>query len=243
MASIVHPNLALIFGAETWRGTPMLIFEYLEGGTLADRLMRAPFSLRQTLELGVVLARVLETTHAAGILHRDIKPSNIGYTAAEIPKLLDFGLAHVLNDSARGLQLQRPRALESSLVSTASLRTDDLISITLTNHVVGTPVYLSPEAVQNKPPNPTFDLWAVAIVLYEALAGRNPMTQGDLKDTLAFISRGVVPDIRDALPNCAPEMAIFLNEALATDIALRPSTAGELRSKLERLISMMEQTR
>ena len=241
MASIVHPNLALIFGSEAWHGTPMLIFEYLEGGTLADRLKVAPFTLKQTLELGLVLASVLERTHGAGILHRDIKPSNIGYTVTGTPKLLDFGLAHVLHDSRREFQLRKHLA-EHSAMSTASLRSDDLTSLTLTNHIVGTPVYLSPEAVQKKRPDPSFDLWAVAIVLYEALTGRNPMVRGDVTETLAFISRGVVPDIREALPDCSPDMAIFLNEALSKDITSRPSTASELRSNLERVASTIEPT-
>src|SRR5262245_4112665 len=114
MAAVAHPNLALIFGAETWRGTPMLIFEYLSGGTLDHRLRHTRLSLEQTLNLGIILADVLERTHGEGILHRDIKPSNIGYTNANTPKLLDFGLAHILTDSRRETRLRRSMAEDLS---------------------------------------------------------------------------------------------------------------------------------
>ena len=108
----MHPNLALIFAAESWHGMPMLVVEFLEGGSLADRLRggrRLP--LTEVLALGVSLSDGLEHLHAAGILHRDIKPSNIGYTAAGQPKLLDFGLARILDDSHRsGALLLRARS-------------------------------------------------------------------------------------------------------------------------------------
>ena len=97
MASVLHPNLALIFGAEHWRGKPLLIVEYLEGGTLADYLQRGVLQVEEVVDLGIVLADVLDRVHASGVLHRDIKPSNIGYTRDGIPKLLDFGVAAMLD--------------------------------------------------------------------------------------------------------------------------------------------------
>lgn len=92
MASFVHPNLALIFGSETWRGVPILIVEYLEGGTLLQRLSlkNAPVF---AAELGLKLAGGIAALHSAGVLHRDIKPSNIGFSTESEPKLLDFGIS------------------------------------------------------------------------------------------------------------------------------------------------------
>lgn len=235
MAAVVHPNLALIFGAETWRGTPMLVFEYLDGGTLADKLMIARSSLGETLQLGITLASVLDRTHAAGILHRDIKPSNIGYTTSDIPKLLDFGLAHVLDDSRVESRLLQPMAVDQSQHTTISQRVEDLRSMTPAGHIVGTPIYLSPESVNNEALDPSVDLWAVAIVLYEALSGRNPMVRDSLKETLQCISRGVVPDIRKAVPDCPEIMASFFAEALASEKARRPATAADLGARLQRV--------
>src|SRR3989442_1295016 len=96
MAALSHTNLALIFGAETWRGTPLLIVEYLEAGTLADRLRRGPLPVAEVTNLGMALADGLTRVHNAGLLHRDIKPSNIGFTADGVPKLFDFGVAKIV---------------------------------------------------------------------------------------------------------------------------------------------------
>lgn len=239
MATVIHPNLALIFGAETWRGIPMLIFEYLDGGTLADKLKVNRLSVQQAVQLGLTLANVLDKTHAAGILHRDIKPSNIGYTLNEVPKLLDFGLAHVLYDSRRETRLRNPLIEDQSGISTLSFPVDVIQSITPSGFIVGTPIYLSPEGVQNMRPDPSFDLWAVAIVLYEAMAGQNPMVRHSLKDTLVSISRGDVPDIRETVPDCPASMVRFFKQALASDPALRPGTAAELFEALQRVASSL----
>jgi serine/threonine protein kinase len=240
MAAVVHPNLALIFGAETWRGTPMLIFEYLNGGTLADRLRAGPLPLKEALQLGIILASVLERTHAAGILHRDIKPSNIGYTTASTPKLLDFGLAHVLDDSRREARLRHLVAEDLSRLPTVSMRTDDLKTMTATGHVVGTPVYLSPEGVRNSSPDPSFDLWAVAIVLYEAMTGQNPMVRASVKETLECISQAAVPDIRHRVADCPEGVAAFFKGALARDRSRRPATAEELGARLQRVLAALD---
>ena len=237
-AAVSHPNLALIFGAESWRGTPMLVFEYLEGGTLLDRLEHSPLSATEAVALGLVLASALEKAHGAGVLHRDIKPSNIGYTADGTPKLLDFGLARILDgrDGRRREWTSGPRkeARESSQQETLELETYSLID-TFTDQVVGTPSYLSPEAVIGEPPDPTFDLWGLGVVLYEALAGKNPMAGGSPHDVLKRIRHGQLPDPLLAIANCSPAMASFLLEALAKDPARRPATAHEFRTRLERL--------
>ena len=89
----------MIYGAEEWKGTPLLIFEYLEGGTLLDSLSRGPISLEEVIDLGTQLADALDLVHGSGVLHRDIKPSNIGYTSDGVPKILDFGLAAILDRS------------------------------------------------------------------------------------------------------------------------------------------------
>ena len=235
VAAVVHPNLALIFGAETWRGTPMLIFEYLGGGTLADRLRDTRFTPRETVELGIVLASVLQKTHALGILHRDIKPSNIGYTTDNQPKLLDFGLAHVLHDSRRAGRVFSRKAEDYSNLETVSLTLNHPRSMTLSNHIVGTPAYLSPECVQLRAADPSFDLWAVAMVLYQCLSGRNPMERHTMKETFDCIARADVPDILTMARDCPPALVSFFRDALAKDRRRRPRTAGDLLGTLQSL--------
>jgi hypothetical protein len=89
MAAVAHPNLATIFGVESWRRTPVLVLEFFERGTLGRRLV-CPQPIDEVLRLGVLLAPALEQLHQSGILHRDIKPNNIGFTRDDVPKLLDF---------------------------------------------------------------------------------------------------------------------------------------------------------
>jgi len=231
MAALSHPNLALIFGAETWRGTPLLIVEYLEAGTLADRLRRGPLPVAEVTNLGMALADGLTRVHNAGLLHRDIKPSNIGFTADGVPKLLDFGVAKIVarsqsSDSFSGPSIVAPTATAGG------------VSVTVTDglrYVLGTATYLSPEAVRGTPPDPSVDLWALALVMYESITGRNPVERPSLFDTFDCIARAEIPDLRSAVPGCSAAMGAFLADALALDRMRRPSSARDFRARLERI--------
>jgi serine/threonine protein kinase len=232
MANVLHPNLALIYGAEQWKGTPLLIFEYLEGGTLLDSLRRGPLDLEEAIDLGTVLADALDRVHGSAILHRDIKPSNIGYTSDGVPKLLDFGLAAIL-DRSRGTRTQ-PAVLPSdpTLIAELAWGTEPTTTLTITQQLVGTPLYLSPEALAGQAPQPSFDLWSLSVVLYEAYAGRHPLAGESIVEVVRTIQRGTLPDIRDYRPECPPAFAAFLNDALSPMPARRPESAADLRTRL-----------
>ena len=192
MAAVQHRNLAFIYGAETWRGTPLLIVEYLEGGTLADRLRSGALPVTDIVATGRSLAAALESLHTAGILHRDIKPSNIGFARDGTPKLLDFGLARFGVEEAA------------------------------TRHIIGTPLYMCPEALRGAQPEAAFDLWSLAIVLYECLAGAHPLK-----------SAGTIPDVRTLRPDCPDALARLLARALASDKGARPDNARTFRAELQ----------
>ena len=99
MATVSHPALAEIHGIESWRGRPLLVVEFLSGGTLADKLRRGPVSAQRAVSVATLLAAGLAALHEAGYLHGDVKPSNIGFMPSGLPKLLDFGLARETNDA------------------------------------------------------------------------------------------------------------------------------------------------
>ena len=100
MSTVTHPGVAQIHGVESWRGRPFLVVEFLAGGTLEDRLRDGPLAPSQAVSVAARLADALAALHEKGCLHGDVKPSNIGFTAEGSPKLLDFGLAHAVDDAA-----------------------------------------------------------------------------------------------------------------------------------------------
>jgi serine/threonine protein kinase len=168
------------------------------------------------------------------VLHRDIKPSNIGYTADGVPKLLDFGLAAML-DRSKG-----PDAAAAVMPESAELaaRFRDLqasSTLTITHQVVGTPLYLSPDALAGAPPRETFDLWSLHMVLYEAIAGQHPFAGRAVPDVVDAIQHTTVSDIRDVRPECPAAVAAYLNDALSRVAGRRPATAADVRTALRAL--------
>jgi hypothetical protein len=122
MAGLNHDVLATIYGLERWRRTPVLVMEYCAQGTLADVISRAPLPVDDVLRLGIRVTDGLAYMHDRGVLHRDIKPSNIGFTAAGVAKLLDFGLAGADDQPGGTPAYLPPEALNGARPSVA----DDL---------------------------------------------------------------------------------------------------------------------
>jgi hypothetical protein len=235
MAIVAHPNLALIYGAEMWRGTPMLVCEYLSGGTLSDRLKRRPLSAGETLALGLIIADVLQHIHDVGIVHCDIKPSNIGYTGEGVPKLLDFGLAQIVNEVQRSSRSGDATSSAGGDVTVGGLASLASLPSTASQHVVGTPLYMAPEAIRMEPLSTSFDLWSACVVLFEALTGACPFRGATLPDIHARIALGAMPDLMTLRPDCPPRLAAFFAEALAYDRGRRPHSAQALRKALSSL--------
>ena len=195
MARVDHQNLAAIHGLEVWRDTPVLVVEYLAGGTLSDRLARGPLPIAAALEVGATITDALSALHGAGILHRDIKPSNIGFTRTGVPKLLDFGVARL-----------RTNAEQASGFGSSGDLSDN---VALSTAVAGTPLYLSPEALAGGAPDTFVDLWSVSVVVLEAIAGTYPFRAASTRDMLETMRRGAAPDWhlwRERMPPAVAEM-------------------------------------
>jgi serine/threonine-protein kinase len=214
MAAVGHPHLVTIYGAETWRGTLVLVMEYLAGGTLTSRLGR-PQPADEVMALGEKLADALQAMHAQGLLHRDIKPSNIGFRADGHPKLLDFGLARLVEEARAGSMPSRatpgslPRALDGDL--------------TATSHLVGTPLYMPPEVRGGQPATPASDVWSLGLVLGEALLGTHPLIRGL---TATWDPTTGPLDVRMAQPACPPLLAAALADATNPISDRRPTASG-----------------
>jgi serine/threonine-protein kinase len=222
MAKIEHPNLALIFGAETWKGFPLLVFEFLEAGTLEDRLEKETVSASETIAMGVAMSSVLQKTHSTGLLHGDVKPSNIGFTADGVPKLLDFGLARLYGNGSTTL----PENIDDEDPTRIKKATF------LATGLAGTPLFMPPEVLSGESPEPTFDLWSLSVVLYEALTRRNPFQRATWAESRKAIMDASPPDVREACPECPEPLAEFLDGELSKDRARRSATALEFQQRL-----------
>lgn len=231
VASISHPSLALIYAEEFYRGVPMLVFEFLPGGDLARRLLTGPLPVGAAVALAGAIADALAFMHERRILHLDVKPSNIGFTTEGGPKLLDFGVSRVLGASSLA-ETELPEDLDPETLS--SVRPGDpSTTITAAGRVIGTPLYMSPEALRGDVPSASFDLWGLSVTLWEALVGENPFMAPTAALVFARIGRGDVPDVREHAPHVSPELARFLSRALSPDIRLRPASAASWKSALD----------
>ncbi len=234
MARVSHPNLALIFGAETWRGQPALLVEYLSGGTLTTRLISGPLTVCEALGLVLAIGGAVRAIHGAGVLHRDIKPSNIGFTEHGTPKLLDFGLARIMNASRSGSPINELEGRKSWLSGSVLTQSASLATLGPTL-VHGTVLYMSPEALRGEEPTPALDLWSLCLVLYETIAGVNPLLGESLAHTRTRIMEAAIPDVREFAPSVHPSVATFLRQALSADPLARPTSAEALLLRLKRL--------
>lgn len=236
-AAIQHPNLAMIHTAETWNETPILVFELLERGTLAQRLLTRTLTIADALQVGKAMAGVLEEAHRRGILHRDIKPSNIGYDARNVPKLLDFGVARMreapVEVARHGPDTMTLGHLQAEPVFDLPHTVD--AGITETGVVVGTPAYLPLEAFQNHEPGPGFDLWALSVTLYESLTGLNPFRASTPAETIERLLRKTPLPVIELRPECPAAVSAFLVRALLRSPGERFGSAAEFREALEPL--------
>jgi Tol biopolymer transport system component/predicted Ser/Thr protein kinase len=164
LASLNHPNIAQIYGIEE----RALVMELVSGETL-----KGPLPLETALDYAKQIAEALEAAHEKNIIHRDLKPANIMITPAGVIKVLDFGLASVLN---------RDRE-EADPANSPTLT----ISPTRAGMILGTAAYMSPEQARGKAVDKRADIWAFGVVLYELLTGK-PLFQGEtVSDTLAAV--------------------------------------------------------
>ncbi len=203
LAAVSHRNLAIVYGFKVYRGTPMIIMEFVDGGTLAERI---PLPLDVAIEVMLDVTEVVACLHNAGVVHRDIKPRNIAFTGGGELKLLDFGLA----------RLER----EATMSGVAG------------HVVVGTPAYLSPEAHNHQRANPTFDLWALSVTFYEVITGHRPAEAGSPEELVEAIKGHRLTAIGDRLPQRPPSLDQFFEGAFAVELSSRPRTAIQFARRL-----------
>src|SRR5262245_12103625 len=174
-AAVTHPNIATIYEVGEFEGITFISMELVHGRTLRSLVGAGPMPIQEALRLGAEIADGLVPAHQAGIVHRDLKPDNILIGADGRPKILDFGLARIV-EPRREIPVSPPGEQET--------RTEEL---TREGTILGTPAYMSPEQVRGEAVDPRSDVFAFGVVLYEMVTGRVPFRGGNRIGTLAAI--------------------------------------------------------
>ena len=231
LASLNHPGIGGIYGLEEAEGRQYLILEFIEGGTLADRLEDGPIPLDEALPFAKQIAEALELAHEKGVIHRDLKPGNIMFTPEGAAKVLDFGLA---------------RTADGSLSSTHSPVAPDsptlpLQSPTIPGAIMGTAGYMSPEQARGKAVDKRSDIFSFGCVLFEMLSGCGPFLGETVTDSLGAILHRE-PNWT-VLPVSTPSrVRDLLGKCLAKDRRNRLHDIGDARLELDLAIAGKEWT-
>jgi eukaryotic-like serine/threonine-protein kinase len=179
LASLNHPHIAAIHGFEETATVKALVLELVDGPTLADRIAQGPLPLDEVLSIARQIAEALEAAHEKGVIHRDLKPANIKVTPDGAVKVLDFGLAKILDDGS-GTPADRQRAA-LSLSPTLS------VHATYAGVILGTAAYMSPEQARGRSVDKRADVWAFGCVLFEMIAGARAFDGEDIAETIGAV--------------------------------------------------------
>ena len=232
LASLHHPNIALIYGLEHEERTAFLVLEYVEGDTLAQRTGNGPMPWRDAVPIAIQVATAIEYAHHKGVIHRDLKPANIKFDDEGNAKVLDFGLAKVMNDQSSEAPLSGSAA-EMETIAEPSGPSGGPGS-TLPGVLIGTMGYASPEQARGKGVDKRTDIFSFGCVLFEMLAGGPPFPAETAADALGktLHKEPEWDDLPDGLP---PRLRLLLERCLAKDLKDRLCDIGDARLELSEL--------
>jgi serine/threonine protein kinase/Tfp pilus assembly protein PilF len=211
-AALHHANIIHVYDVGEHEGAPFFAMEYVESGSLADRLRAGTMTARETAQLLIPVARALDFAHTHNVVHRDMKPANILLDPQGVPKLTDFGIAKRLT-------------AESAL--------------TLSGAIIGTPVYMAPEQARgtSRDVGAAADIYSLGAILYEMLAGRPPFLPEE-SDTSIMVRVATENPVSPAWhrPGVARDLETICLKCLAKEPADRYPSAAAVANDLQRFL-------
>jgi eukaryotic-like serine/threonine-protein kinase len=221
-SALNHPNIVHIYDVTEAEGTPFLAMEYVSGRTLGQLIGRRGLPLNDALRYATQIADALAKAHAAGIVHRDLKPSNVMVTEDDLVKILDFGLAKLLEPN-------REDAIETeSALRFNPPRTEEGV-------ILGTAGYMSPEQAEGKSTDARSDIFSFGAVMYEMLSGRRAFQGENQMSTAAKVLRDEPPPLHESVEGIPPELEKVVARCLRKDPERRLRSMADLRVALQEL--------
>jgi serine/threonine protein kinase len=222
-ARISHPAVAQIFDADEVDGVTFIVMELVEGKTVRQLIESRELDLLGAIDIAIQVADGLAKAHELGIVHRDIKPANLMRTVDGHVKILDFGLAKLLQQTTLAGPEGTQRLVSVQFAPTGA------------NIVMGTPAYMSPEQVRGLPVEARTDIFALGVLLFEMATGQSPFQRANSMDALHAAAFEETPPMNSIRPHIPAELQRIVSRCLRKQAEERYPNARILGEELRRI--------